>query len=271
MGVGTGGPAGGLAGGPAGTLAERLSETRQKTFTGRRGERALFAAALAGDSGAFSVLYLYGPGGIGKSTLLHQLASDARGAGRPVTELDARLIDATPQSFEAAAGNLATAGGVLLIDTFEKCQGLETWLSQRFLPRLPSDAVVVIASRCPPDPAWRADTAWSDALRIITLRNLDPDDSAALMTARGVAGLQPSLLEFAGGHPLALALAAEVAAGGSCGPRSWAPDQDVVGTLLGQLVGELPSPQHRHALELLPMLSSPPRTTPRCTTRCART
>jgi hypothetical protein len=236
---------------PVGTLAERLRETRQKSFTGRRGERALFAAALAGDSGSFSVLYLYGPGGIGKSTLLQQLASDARSAGRPVTELDARLIDATPQSFEAAAGQLAAAGGVLLIDTFEKCQGLETWLSQRFLPRLPSDAIVVIASQCPPEPAWRADTAWSDALRIITLRNLDPDDSAALMTARGVAAeQQPSLLEFAGGHPLALTLAAEVAASGSCGPRSWAPDQDVVGTLLGQLVGELPSPHHRHALEL---------------------
>jgi hypothetical protein len=239
------------AGGPAGTLADRLSETRRKSFTGRRGERALFAAALAGDSGAFSVLYLYGPGGIGKSTLLHQLASDARDAGRPVTELDARLVDATPQSFEAAAGPLAVGGSVLLIDTFEKCQGLETWLSQRFLPRLPSDAIVVIASRCAPDPAWRADTAWSDALRVITLRNLDPADSAALMTARGVAAeLQPSLLEFAGGHPLALTLAAEVAASGSCGPQSWAPDQDVVGTLLSRLVGELPSPQHRHALEL---------------------
>jgi hypothetical protein len=71
------------------------------------------------------------------------------------------------------------------------------------------------------------------------------------MTARGVAAeLQPSLLEFAGGHPLALTLAAEVAANDSYGPQSWAPDQDVVGTLLGQLVGELPSPQHRHALEL---------------------
>ena len=102
---------GGGAVGRVGTLAERLRQTRQKSFTGRRGERALFAAALAGDSGSFSVLYLYGPGGIGKSTLLQQLASDARSAGRPVTELDARLIDATPQSFQAAAGELAAAAG----------------------------------------------------------------------------------------------------------------------------------------------------------------
>src|ERR1700704_3269036 len=151
---------------PVGTLAERLRETRQKSFTGRRGERALFAAALAGDSGSFSVLYLYGPGGIGKSTLLQQLASDGRSAGRPGTAVDARLVDATPQSFEAAAGELAAAGGVLLIDTFEKCQGLETWLSQRFLPRLPSDAIVVIASRCPPEPAWRGGPARGRALAV---------------------------------------------------------------------------------------------------------
>lgn len=44
---------------------------------------------------------------------------------------------------------------VLLIDTFERVHGLEGWLRERFLPRLPEGAVV--ASRYLPDPMWRTD------------------------------------------------------------------------------------------------------------------
>ncbi|HYZ56175.1 MAG TPA: ATP-binding protein [Streptosporangiaceae bacterium] len=230
------------------TLRERLEATRRKTFIGREMERGLFAAALAGEESAFSVLYVHGPGGIGKSTLLHRLADDARTAGRTVVELDGRLTEASPHAFESAVG-IQVPGMVLLIDTFERCQGLETWLSHQFLPKLPWDAIVVIASRLPPDPSWRADPAWADALRVITLRNLNPDESAVLMRNRGVAShLQPKLLAFAGGHPLALTLAAEVATNDQSEVESWEPGQDVVRTLLNHLVGELPSELHRRTL-----------------------
>ena len=245
------------------TLADRLSAARRGAFVGRRAERALFAAALSGDGDPFAVLYIYGPGGIGKSALLHQLADDARLAGRHVVQIDGRLTDSSPPAFAAAAAAARRSGSVLLIDTFERCQALEIWLCQRFLPSLPADCIVVIASRLPPDPGWRADPAWSAALRIITLRNLEPGDSAALLSSRGVSrGQRAGLLAFAGGHPLALSLAAEVATrapartpAGGPGPgwppsTPWEPGQDVVGRLLSQLVGELPSGQHRQAIEL---------------------
>ena len=245
------------------TLADRLSAARRGAFVGRRAERALFAAALSGDGDPFAVLYIYGPGGIGKSALLHQLADDARQAGRHVVQIDGRLTDSSPPAFAAAAAAARRAGSVLLIDTFERCQALEIWLCQRFLPSLPADCIVVIASRLPPDPGWRADPAWSAALRIITLRNLEPGDSAALLSSRGVSrGQRAALLAFAGGHPLALSLAAEVATRTPTGgpapgwppiqppSQPWEPGQDVVGRLLSQLVGELPSGQHRQAIEL---------------------
>jgi hypothetical protein len=243
------------------TLADRLTAARRGAFVGRRAERALFAAALAGDGDPFAVLYIYGPGGIGKSALLHQLADDARQAGRHVVQIDGRLTDSSPPAFAATAAAARRSGSVLLIDTFERCQALEIWLCQRFLPSLPADCIVVIASRLPPDPGWRADPAWSAALRIITLRNLEPGDSAALLSSRGVSrGQRAALLAFAGGHPLALSLAAEVAtrtpapAGGPAAgwppSQPWEPGQDVVGRLLSQLVGELPSGQHRQAVEL---------------------
>ena len=241
------------------TLADRLSAARRGAFVGRRAERALFAAALAGDGDPFAVLYIYGPGGIGKSALLHQLADDARQAGRHVVQIDGRLTDSSPPAFAATAAAARRPGSVLLIDTFERCQALEIWLCQRFLPSLPADCIVVIASRLPPDPGWRADPAWSAALRIITLRNLEPGDSAALLSSRGVSrGQRAALLAFAGGHPLALSLAAEVATRTPTGgpapgwppSQPWEPGQDVVGQLLSQLVGELPSGQHRQAVEL---------------------
>ena len=141
------------------TLADRLSAARRGAFVGRRAERALFAAALAGDGDPFAVLYIYGPGGIGKSALLHQLADDARQAGRHIVQIDGRLTDSSPPAFAATAAAARQPGSVLLIDTFERCQALEIWLCQRFLPSLPADCIVVIASRLPPDPGWRADPA----------------------------------------------------------------------------------------------------------------
>ncbi|GAB2997455.1 hypothetical protein LWP59_19270 [Amycolatopsis acidiphila] len=36
---------------------------------------------------------------------------------------------------------------LLLVDGFEQCQGLETWLRTRFLPRLPEHALIVAAGR----------------------------------------------------------------------------------------------------------------------------
>lgn len=230
------------------TLRDRLDATRPKSFVGRTVERDLFAAALAGEVGAFSVFYVHGPGGIGKSTLLNRLAADARGAGRPVVEVDGRLVEASPHAFENSVGQV-TDGTVLVIDTFERCQGLETWLSRRFLPQLPYDSIVVLASRLPPDPGWRTDAAWSETLRVIRLRNLDPDEAAVLMESRGVAEhLRDKVLGFTGGHPLALTLAAEVARNEPGVLPSWEPRREVVAPLLSHLVGDVPSEQHRRAL-----------------------
>jgi replication-associated recombination protein RarA len=106
-----------------------------RSFVGRNAERDLFRSALEHDECGFSVLYIHGPGGAGKTTLLRVLADDARAAGRSVVEVDLRVTSATPPAFEAACGSaLTTDGVVLVIDTFEQSQALESWLRIRFLP-----------------------------------------------------------------------------------------------------------------------------------------
>ncbi|MFE6904597.1 ATP-binding protein [Streptomyces sp. NPDC057717] len=236
---------------PPKTLGHRLQKSRERVFVGRGTERALFRSALDGGDDTFSVLYLHGPGGVGKSALLRQLSDDARGAGRCVFEIDARTFSPTPPAFEAEAGAaLTTQGAVLVVDTFERCQALEGWLRTRFLPRLPYDAVVVIASRLAPDLRWRADPDWNDTLRVITMQDLTAQDARSLMAVKGVPNfLQEDVYSFARGHPLALTLAAEVATRDTSDLGDWAPGPDVVETLLAQLVGEVPSQEHRRALE----------------------
>src|SRR5690606_7824866 len=96
-----------------------------------------------------------------------------------------------------------------LVDAFEHLHRLESWLRERFLPTLPAKMLVVLAGRSTPDPMWHADPAWTGRLQIVELGDLEPMDATALLAARGVATESHDLLRtFAGGHPLALSLAA---------------------------------------------------------------
>ena len=49
-------------------LAGRLKTERHQKFVGRIGERDLFGSAIAAAELPFNVLYVFGPGGVGKTT-----------------------------------------------------------------------------------------------------------------------------------------------------------------------------------------------------------
>jgi hypothetical protein len=233
-------------------LGQRLRFARERNFVGRGEERALFRSMVGARADVFAVLFVHGPGGMGKTALLQRFAGDARAAGRTVIGVDGGRVGASPEAFLGVAGRaVGTPGVVLLVDAFEGLCGLEGWLRRDFLPRLPGDAVVVVASRLPLDPGWRVDLGWNEALRVIALRALSAAEAAALLDARGVpADLQEPLLAFADGHPLALSLLAERAAADAGLGQVRMPGQDVIEALLSRLVGEVPSPAHRYALEV---------------------
>jgi DNA-binding SARP family transcriptional activator len=235
-----------------GVVADRLQAVRERGFVGRVAERELFASALADGAGAFVTLFLHGPGGVGKSTLARRLADDATAAGRTVLRVDGRAVGSSTRVFTEAVGPaLGIPGVVLLIDTFEQCQTLEAWLREDFLPRLPEDALVIVAGRNQPSASWRTDPSWAGALRAHAVRDFGPADAVALLRQRGVpAQLHESVLAFAGGHPLALSLAAEVASRVSDPVTVFTPARDVIETLLAELVGTVPSPTHRLALQV---------------------
>jgi hypothetical protein len=245
-------------------LSDRLASVQRRHFVGRASELELFRSALAASDPPFAVLYLYGPGGIGKTTLLGELARIASELHIPVVQMDGRDLSPSPADFllnlrlmmalEGEASPLDTLAeyprSVILIDTYETLAALDDWLRDTFLPQLPETCLVVLAGRNPPESAWRTAPGWRDLVRVISLRNLHPDESHLYLGTRGVPEfLRPSVLEFTHGHPLALALVADVAVQRAA---AFEPEQepDVVRVLLEKFVQHVPSPQHREALEI---------------------
>jgi hypothetical protein len=238
----------------AGTVADRLRGARRRRFVGRTAELELFRTALAAPEPPFSVLWLHGLGGVGKTALLTALADEATAAGRPPVQLDMRAIEPSPSAFRAACGSALGSArrAVLLVDTFETATALEDWLREELVPQLPARAIVVIAGRSPPSDAWRQDPGWRDLLRVVGLRNLGPDDVRDYLAGLDVSeDLHGRMLALTHGHPLALSLLADVLAQGDGGEAlALSSVPDVVGRLVECFLAGVPSARHRAALEL---------------------
>jgi hypothetical protein len=242
-------------------MAQRLAARRRQEFVGREPELALLEALLRGNDGG--VLFVSGPGGVGKTTLLDRFAMIGAEAGRSVVRVDSRDITPVDAALVAEIASQAgcaqaedplealgeIAGLLLLLDTTELLTALDRWIREELLPRLGADTVAVLAGREPPSTAWRTDPGWHGLVHTVALQNLSAADSAALLERRGVPSDQVAdAYAFTHGHPLALALVADVVAqGGDTQTARKLPS--VVGTLVGTLIDTVPSVWHRRALD----------------------
>ena len=241
------------------TLQSKLDQ-RAGALIGRERERAALLDLVERDTPLVAVVH--GIAGVGKSTLLHAAAVDARVRGALVVALDGRAFEPTERGFVTSLGTalgthvttiaeatdaLASDVRVLLaIDTYEQLRLLDAWLRQTFVPALPHNVRLVLAGRDTPS-AWQRELG--DLLRAIRLDNLS-DKAAQTLLRR--AGVQDAVAErvarVARGHPLSLQLAA-----GALAERPGLPAADAV---FGTIVEELArlyidglDPMTRRALE----------------------
>ncbi len=246
-------------------LAGRLSAARHRQFIGRTPELDMFQSAIAAAELPFYVLHLFGPGGVGKTTLLGEFVQICEQAKIPPIYLDARNLEPAPESFLSALRFvmglppldsplqiLGSQAGrrVILIDTYERLTPIDEWLREVFLPQLPENILTILTGRHPPAVAWRADPGWQTLIRLLPLQNLSPEESRAYLSKREVPPAQhQAVLDFTHGNPLALSLVADAFAQ-EHGLR-FQPEvvPDVIKALLERFIRKVPSSAHRMALE----------------------
>src|SRR3954469_13379658 len=197
---------------PARTLADRLAEADEQRFVGRRRELALFDRLLV-DEPPFHIVLLHGPGGMGKSTLLREVARRGRAAGFAPVVVDGRALDPVPGEIERALSGVEELWRpLLLFDTFERIEALGGWMRERLLPSLPAGAVIVLAGRRAPDADWMQG-GWESLAIEVALEPLGDDEALELLGAHGISDdtTARELLRWAEGSPLALTLGADTA------------------------------------------------------------
>ena len=252
---------------PGVNIGDRLRAKAERRFVGRDSELAELGNALAAESGGTQLYFVHGPGGIGKTTLLERLRSDAKRAAIVCASIDASAIAHTPTAVVGAIaedlaiiettatlqdiGAAMTSSGcrLLLIDSFDVMGDTGGWVREKLLPALPTQVRIVVAGRNQPDTLWTAHPLWSEAMRCIQLSSLSREESSHLLDVHAVdKAAHEAILELSHGHPLALVLlAAEMQKHGRI-PSSLG--RDVVRELIKRCLSGAPTPLHRRALEV---------------------
>ncbi|MBL7729627.1 MAG: AAA family ATPase [Chitinophagaceae bacterium] len=251
-------------------LKDILQQQRKLNFVGREKELSFFRELLKDANTSTHLLYIKGPGGQGKTTLLKQFGDICKESSISVIRLDCRYIEPHPASFQQAfvaalpfeAGTdimsaiEAKKGKVLLkIDTYEKLKPLDDWLRTSFLPELPGNVLTVIAGRSSLSTQWRTDPGWHNILKEMPLKELSKEESAALLGRRRIPADQVKrIVKYTHGNALALSIVADMFDQRNDSHFDPLDSPDIMKALLEQFVNEVPSPAHKAALELCSLL-----------------
>ncbi len=235
---------------PIERVADRLAEAAAAALVGRERERVQLRAWVSDPAGP-SAVFVHGPAGIGKTTLVRGSLT-----GPKVLFVDAREVEPTPMTCLAHLGTLIGVTGqpvlteiadavaaaeteAVVIDSYERFAVVDGWLRNSLLPALPAHVTTVLAGRNPPNVAWRAAPGWRHLLAELRLGPLTEREAAELVARRG---LPPDLAArargFGRGYPLALELACE-ALSRHPGLAVGGPPAEVVEELVDVLLGDL--------------------------------
>ncbi len=205
---------------PAATIDELSARIDASRFVGRTAELEQVEAARQGRVPT-RVLYLHGPGGVGKSALLREVARRVAAAGQRCVQLDGRTIERTAAGLAAALAPAAGDPCVVLIDEVDHLASLRFELTGLLAGTLSASSVAVLAGRTPPERDW-ADGALGHVAASRSVRPLSPGEARELLRRGGPIGDEEAeeLVRWSGGFPLPLtvALASRASAADPSGP-----------------------------------------------------
>jgi len=183
------------------------------------------------------ILYVHGPGGIGKSALLRAAGRMAQNAGLPVAAFDGRTLpgDLGRLIEQVASAEHAGAPRLVVLDEADVLGSALAPLRDALLDRLGDESRIVLAGRSEPDPSWRAH-GLPGIVAELPLGPLDDADALRLLAASGLdRNRHATVLAWAQGSPLALTVAAAVPAGEAGQPEA-ALEARLTGWLAGRTI-----------------------------------
>jgi DNA-binding CsgD family transcriptional regulator len=199
-----------------GPLGDRLRAERHRLFVGRSQELALFRKLLL-ERGC-AILFCSGQVGVGKTSLLLEFERICAEGVNACARIDARDVARSSQAKREALGaslaaRLLAAGHarpVLLIDSYERIGEAASWLLEECIPNLPSEVLLVIASRQAPPLSLSLDPGWARLVERHELLPLTEPEAHELLERRGISRLtRAGIVDATAGYPLGLAIVAE--------------------------------------------------------------
>ncbi|MFO0711557.1 MAG: ATP-binding protein [Sandaracinus sp.] len=233
--------------------APRASGRAGRGFVGRAAEIETFLGL--GSRG--HVLWIHGPGGVGKTTLARELGRRCqtpslfvridRNLDQPEQIL--RHVEREVGASVAGLGPLLDGERALFVDDLDKAPSLDAWIADEILRAPPRAGLLVVSSRTAPSRDW-LEPSLRERLVTVPLTNFAASDAEAYLAVREVpVDRREALVAATHGHPLALALAAEAPEAVLLDPDK--PRPDVWRVLLDGLVDRSMTAAQREALECI--------------------
>jgi hypothetical protein len=235
-------------------------------------DRELDELTDALSAGPCRVVAVGGLAGIGKSALVRSFSSRRRAHGDSVVRIDGRDIEPTPAGvlaeLAAATGaDHATTDGVasrlgslaervvLVVEDYERLRLADRFVRDEFGPLLPKSVLLVLVGRDRLVMPWFTDPRWAGKVRSIELGALDEAASTAYLTGLGLDERSAtSTFRAAGGHPLAMTIAAGLVAQGGEPGTVQATTGVVVDSLAADYIATVPDLTTRTVLEAASVL-----------------
>lgn len=237
---------------PVPRVSDRVATAAAEALVGRQEERRRLASLLTAD--AEVVVFVHGPGGIGKTVLVEGVLAAMRLRTRVV---DGRETEPTVPGFLAALGTVldvpapattaqvtaaigAASLDVLVVEHLEHLNLLDGWLRNELAAGLPQHMKLVLVGRRGPNLAWRTSRGWRHLVSELEVGPMKDDDVRALLAKRGIdADTAEAISDWTHGHPLAVELGVEAwRRQPALDPRPGAPG-DVVEELFAVLLDDL--------------------------------